>query len=137
MYPNDLDASSVEFDAAQARATYAVECSRCNGSTPLSIENDLYVCRRCGYRPVPTDQFHKVLKATLETAIMVGRPETFETLRMDQWQGFQFVSQYFRSGGVYDQVPSLEPEAPAHIQRLWEVIQRCQDEVPELYDEEA
>lgn len=119
-------------------ATYVVECSRCNGSTPLSIENDLYVCRKCGYRPPTPDQMASVLRSTLETAILVGRPETFETLRMDQWQAFQFVSSYFRSDGdVFSQVPSLDPEAPAHIVRLWEVIQRCQDEVPELYDDEA
>lgn len=116
--------------------TALICCSHCNSSTPMAVENDLFVCRRCGYRPPTPDQMASVLRRSLESWVMIGRPEAWEKLQQDQYTAHQYCAMYFRSGGVFDQVPSLDPEAPAHIVRLWEMVHKVEDDVPELYEDE-
>lgn len=115
--------------------TYRPLCSRCNAETQLSIQNDLYVCQRCGYHAPALDQMHIVLRNSIEALTVTGRPEAREKLQMDQYQANEFVRPHLRSGGVYDRIPGLDPSAPLWARKLWEMIHRCEDEVPDLYEE--
>ena len=110
-------------------------CSRCNAETQLAVENDMYVCRRCGYHAPAVDSMASVLRRSMEALAMTGRPEARTTLQMDQYQANEFIRGYIVT--TEDGQPAMGHGAPRWAQRLWETIQQCEDDFPMLYEDEA